>query len=167
MDETRFIKAYDDFADALFRHCYFRLYDREEAKDAVQEAFLKAWNYGQKNNVKNIRALLYKIAGNVVIDRFRKKQAVSLDEMHENGFEPKDDNHEKIMLNAEAKNFIKMLHHLDDLEREVIIMRYIDELGPEEIADIVTEKSGEEVTPNLISVRLNRAVGKLQKLINQ
>ena len=167
MDEGKFMRAYDAYADALFRHCYFRLYDRDEAKDAVQETFLKAWKYVMQNDVKNIRALLYKIAGNIIIDKFRKKKALSLDELHENGFEPKDDNNEKIMLNAEAKNFIKMINGLDGHEREVLIMRFVDGFGPEEIADIITKKGGEKISANLISVRINRAIGKLQNFIRQ
>lgn len=42
MKEGEFMKAHDAYADALFRHCYFRLYDRERAKDLVQDAFMKA-----------------------------------------------------------------------------------------------------------------------------
>src|SRR3989344_5220124 len=108
MDEMEFIKSYDAYADAIFRHCYFRLYDREEAKDAVQETFLRAWNYSKKNKIDNMRALLYRIARNIVADKWRKKKMSSLDELLENWFEPSDQEHKKIMLNTEAKNFIKL-----------------------------------------------------------
>ena len=42
IDQQSFLQAYDELADALFRHCFFRLYDREKARDAVQEVFLRA-----------------------------------------------------------------------------------------------------------------------------
>ncbi|OGF62718.1 hypothetical protein A2662_02165 [Candidatus Giovannonibacteria bacterium RIFCSPHIGHO2_01_FULL_45_33] len=168
MDEMEFIKSYDAYADAIFRHCYFRLYDREEAKDAVQETFLRAWKYSKDNRIDNVRALLYKIARNIVADKWRKKKTLSLDLLLEQGFEPSDGEHKKIMLNAEAKNFIKLLNNLDDNEREIVIMRYVDGLGPDEIAKIMSERAGrigEAFSANVVSVRLNRAINKIQKLI--
>ena len=168
MDEMEFIKSYDAYADAIFRHCYFRLYDREEAKDAVQETFLRAWKYSKDNRIDNVRALLYKIARNIVADKWRKKKTLSLDLLLEQGFEPSDGEHKKIMLNGEAKNFIKLLNNLDDNEREIVIMRYVDGLGPDEIAKIMSERAGrigEAFSANVVSVRLNRAINKIQKLI--
>ena len=38
-----FMKVYDAHVDAIFRHCYFRVFDRERARDLVQETFLKTW----------------------------------------------------------------------------------------------------------------------------
>ncbi|MDO8523410.1 MAG: sigma-70 family RNA polymerase sigma factor [bacterium] len=167
MDEREFMSSYDAYSDAIFRHCFFRLSGREEAKDAVQEVFLRAWKYSQANKIENIRALLYRIAGNIIIDTYRKKKTISLDKLEENGFQPKDNSYEKIMLNTEAKNFIKLLDRLEDKEREVVIMRYVDGFGPDEIADIIAKRDGDEVSPNLISVRLSRAISKLQSFIKQ
>lgn len=169
MDENEFMASYDAYADALFRHSYFRLYDREEAKDAVQETFLRAWKYSKENRIENVRALLYRILKNIIVDKFRKQKTKSLDELLENGYQPSDKEHSKIMINAEAKNFIKLLNNLDDNEREVVIMRYIDGMGPDEIAETLSERAGwigEAPSANVISVRLNRAIAKIQKLIN-
>ena len=43
--QKEFEKAYDLYADAIFRHCYLRVSDRELAKDLMQEAFMKTWEY--------------------------------------------------------------------------------------------------------------------------
>ena len=43
--EERFLKAFEDFSDALFRHASFRLSDREKAIDVVHDTFAKAWTY--------------------------------------------------------------------------------------------------------------------------
>lgn len=165
MNEREFMDSYDAYSDAIFRHCFFRLYDREEAKDAAQETFLRAWKYSKENKIDNARALLYRIARNIVADKWRKKKTISLDELVEQGFQPSDREHTKIMLDAEAKNFIKLLNDLEDNEREVVIMRYVDGLGPEEIAEALGKRTGFVPPVNLISVRLTRAIKKMQKLI--
>ncbi len=36
---AEFLQAYDDHADAVFRHCYLRLLNREDAKTAMRALF--------------------------------------------------------------------------------------------------------------------------------
>jgi DNA-directed RNA polymerase specialized sigma24 family protein len=55
--EQDFIKHYNQHSDAIFRHCFYRVYDRETALDLVQETFAKTWAYlATGHEVKNIRA---------------------------------------------------------------------------------------------------------------
>ena len=83
--EQKFLKAYDEYSDAIFRHCYFRVSDREKAKDLTQDTFTKTWEYVLKNGeVTDLRAFLYKVANNLIIDTYRKKKEDSLDDMMEN-----------------------------------------------------------------------------------
>jgi DNA-directed RNA polymerase specialized sigma24 family protein len=41
--EEQFLQAYEEYADAIFRHCAMRISDRERGKELMQETFLKAW----------------------------------------------------------------------------------------------------------------------------
>lgn len=154
------MKAYDAYADALFRHCYFRLYDRERAKDLVQDAFMKAWEYIAKGReVENIRAFLYRILHNLIVDEFRKKKALSLDELKEKGIDIIA--HEKLDQNdaMEVEKIISLFARLEPKYCEVATMRYIDDLTPKEIAEITGESE------NNVSVRINRASQKLRDLM--
>lgn len=167
-----FGKVYDHYSDPIFRHCYFRVYHRERAKELMQETFLHAWQYAVRGNeIQNIRALLYKIANNLIIDESRKKKDVSLDmlladagqRMEFSGavakFEPSVDTRETLFATIDGKHIIRMLEQLDVGDREVIVMRYIDGLPPKEIATLIGD------TTNSVSVRLHRAVKKLRALL--
>jgi RNA polymerase sigma-70 factor, ECF subfamily len=161
--KQEYLSAYDAYADALFRHCYFRLYDREAAKDAVQDTFVHTWEYiSTGHTVDNMRAFLYRVANNIVIDRTRKPISVSLDNLHEKGFDLQD---EGIGARVEdiisGREVIKILDKLEDPHKTVVIMRYIDNLMPREIALILGE------TENIISVRIHRAVRKARELWEQ
>jgi RNA polymerase sigma-70 factor (ECF subfamily) len=84
-----FIRAYDENADALFRQCFFKVHDREIAKDILQDTFARTWDYSTKGNtILNMRAFLYRTMNNLVVDYYRKKKAVSLDSLEEDGFNP-------------------------------------------------------------------------------
>ena len=71
-----------DFAEAVERHrrelhvhCYRMLGSFEEAEDALQEAFLRAWRAREaQTGDSNLRAWLYKIATNVCLDALRRNK---------------------------------------------------------------------------------------------
>lgn len=161
--EDEFLQAYDAYADAIFRHCYYRLFDRERAKDVMQDTFLRAWEYLEKGNkVDNMRALLYRIANNLIIDFIRKKKETSLEAMQEDGFDPAtDDDMSKIGNRLDGAEAVKALQQLDDSHHEVLVMRYINGLEPAEIAEII------EDTPNAVSVRIHRGLEKLRTVVKK
>ncbi len=160
--EQAILSAYDIYAEPLFRHCYFRLYDRESAKDAVQDTFVRAWEYtAAGHHIDNMRAFLYRVANNVVIDRMRKRAPLSLDTLFEKGFDPRDESSAARIGDITAgKEVLCMLDRLEDPYRTVVVMRFIDDMMPREIATVLGE------TENAVSVRLHRAVKKARRLWN-
>lgn len=164
--EESFTQAYDQYADAIFRHCAFRLGHRERGRELMQETFLKTWEYVAKgHDIDNVQAFLYRTANNVLIDDVRRRKIrpeVSLDALAEQGFEPGTDADAESMKNAvDMSRIATVLQQLDEPYRSALVMRYIDDLSPSEIAELTGE------SPNTISVRLHRATEKLQILIQR
>ena len=163
--QKQFLEAYDELSESIFRHCFFRVSNREEALDITQEVFIKTWVYLSKgNDIQDVRAFLYKVANNRIIDHYRKKKTFSLDdilEREENVWEPHDEglSKDRMLHQAEIAQVLLYIDKLDEPYRQVVIMRYIDGLPPQEIADIVGE------TPNNVSVRINRGISKLKEII--
>lgn len=160
--EQEFLEAYDAYADAIFRHCYYRVFDREIGRDLMQETFVRAWEYLCKGEeVRNMRALLYRIANNLVIDHSRKKRESSLEVLQEAGFEPSVDDSEKMKSKVEHARVVGTLKNLDDTYRDVLVMRYMNGLTPSEIAEVTGE------TPNTISVRIYRGLKQLRGMLSE
>lgn len=158
-----FLQAYDDYAEAIFRHCALRLSDREVAKDLMQDTFMKTWSYLQKGKkVDNIRAFLYKTANNLIIDTVRRnshRQHSSLEDMQEAGFDIGDEKPSDHMKNrVDGSIALEMLHSIEEPYQTALILRYVDDLQPREIAELL------EVSPNVVSVRLHRGLEKLRSL---
>ena len=160
--EQEFIKTYDQFADAVFRHCVFRVSDREKAKDIAQGSFVRLWDYmSQGKEIDNMRALLYRIANNLIIDEYRKKKVVSLDQMRDDeGFDIGFESMHDIESRDEYEHAQALLERLPDKYREALVMRHIDGLSVKEIAHLTHESE------NVISVRIHRAIEKLKALRN-
>ncbi|MCX6757274.1 MAG: sigma-70 family RNA polymerase sigma factor [Candidatus Nomurabacteria bacterium] len=159
-----FSKAYDDFGDAIFRYCKFQTSNHELALDLTADTFTKTWEYlSSGKEVDNLRAFLYRVANNLIIDYRRKKKSDSLDAITEAGFDIKDENDEKIMHeNAfEGKMAMEAVQKLDENYRDVLIMRFVEDMSVKEISKILNEKE------NNISVRIHRALEKLKNLLSE
>lgn len=157
-----FLTAYDEHADAIYRHCYFRLLSKDRAEELVQETYLKTWQYLEAGNeVDNLRPFLYRVATNLIIDHVRRKKETSLDAILEANplAEPAGLDERDIERKATLSQVKASLAQLSQEERDLVTMRYIDDMDPKEIAEIVG------ITPNHVSVKLNRAVSKLKALI--
>jgi RNA polymerase sigma-70 factor (ECF subfamily) len=160
--EEEFIKAYDELSDALFRHAIFRVSDREVALDIVQEGFVRTWQHAKAGNVIiNWRSFLYRVINNLIIDYYRKSKSESLDVLAEGGFEPVINDHENITLSSEISLVRRALKVLPEHDRDVVVMRHIDGMSVKDIAEVLGESE------NVISVRLHRAIKKVQKLMKQ
>lgn len=156
-----FLRAYDEYADQLFRHAYFRVYDRELAMDLMQEAFQNIWVYLSKGHeISKLRAFLYKTVRNLVITHLRKKKQMSLEELMEKGFQPSVDTMGKYRIDLEAQRIIKAIKKLPKKYQEIMTMRYMEELSFKEIATLTGH------TENLVGVRINRALSKIRKILN-
>ncbi|MBL4644729.1 MAG: RNA polymerase sigma factor [Candidatus Pacebacteria bacterium] len=167
--EKEFTQAYEEYADSLFRHCYFRVSSRERALEITQEAFMKTWDTANRGTeIQNYRAFLFRVLNNLIIDEYRKKKSSSLDallekegvneghfdELQTGGLEEEIG---KIELNFQSGQLEQALKKLPETYRTVVVMRYINELRPSEIADILNESE------NTVSVRINRGLKKLRE----
>ncbi|MBX4211734.1 MAG: RNA polymerase sigma factor [Candidatus Yanofskybacteria bacterium] len=160
--EQEFLVHYDLLADPLFRHCYFRTSDREVSKDILQDAFIKTWQYIRKGQqVDNMKAFLYKVTNNLIVDWSRKKREISLDSLMDQGFDVPVSEQARLEAVVESKHMLEVLHRLDPKYRDAIVFRYIDDLTPKEIAAITGE------TENVISVRIHRGLNQVRELLPQ
>src|SRR3984957_6244515 len=84
-----FTLAHHDFEDGLNKHAYFKLNNHATGEDLVQDTFIKTWSYlvrGGKIDV--MKAFLYHVLNNLIVDEYRKRKTSSLDTLVEKGFEP-------------------------------------------------------------------------------
>jgi len=161
LPQKAYLALYTESADAAFRHAYFRTHDRDVAKDLMQESFMRMWEYlANGKEIANYRAFLFRTLNNLIIDYWRKKKETSLDSLAEAGFDPPGDNQEQVSSLAEGREVLKVLDGLEESYRDVIVLRYIDDLSITEIAAILEESE------NAVSVRLHRAIKKLKELLN-
>lgn len=167
--ENRFLQAFEDYGDALFRHAKLRISDREKARDLVHDTYTKVWSYVRDGHeIDNFRPFLYKVLNNLIVDEYRKRKETSLDAILEQDgvdegmFDELSENTlESLAATIDGRKAFDQLERLPDEYREVIILRFVDELGPKEISELIEE------TENVVSVRIHRGLKMLRAVIER
>jgi RNA polymerase sigma-70 factor (ECF subfamily) len=145
--------------ERLFNYIYFIVRSREVAEDIFQETFVKAivtLQQGRYTNDGKFSAWITRIAHNLVIDQFRverNENTVSNDETEIDLFNDaslSEGTIENRMVNEQVLNDVRALvDELPDCQREVVFMRYYQDLSFKEIADIT-------------GVSINTALGRMR-----
>lgn len=165
-DPEAFGMVYDAYVKQIYRFIYFKVSSAEQAEDLTSETFLKAWQYlKEKREVPHLQALFYSIARSVVIDYYRRsaceRSDVPADD--ERLSELSEAGSEKLLRDVETKFdmtlVIEKLRGLKDEYREVVIMKYLDELTTGEIAEALGKSASN------VRVLLHRATKALSDVI--
>lgn len=166
-DKDAFIEAYDLYIDDIYRFVYFKVGSSHEAEDLTSTVFLRTWNYIQHKNVdkaKSLRALIYKIARNLIIDHYRTKKVKTSIDDEELGINMVDESQD-IARQAETSSDMKIVEDnllkLKDEYREIIVMRFIDELSFVEIAQVLGKSKDN------VRVLVHRALNALRDLLEE
>jgi RNA polymerase sigma-70 factor, ECF subfamily len=167
-DQSAFEELYDKNVDDIYRFIYFKIGKKEEASDLSSAVFLKTWEYLQKNKVgqkETLRALVYKIARNVIIDYYRssKGENLSLDDEN-NRIDVIDDSYNietDISDKIEVDDLMAKIMELKNEYREILLMRFVNELTLDEIAEITGKKKMN------IRVLSHRAIKALREVMER
>lgn len=159
-DESAFVETYEFFSPKIYRHALFRTSSPETADDIMSETFVRAWETIRVKaaEVKRLQAFLYRIADNLIIDHYRRnaRSAVSLTEEMEEGLRAPGDPHAEIDRMLRSERLAQELERLRPEVRSLLVMRYVDDLSIEEIAQVTGKKK------NAVYVALHRAVKELK-----
>jgi RNA polymerase sigma-70 factor, ECF subfamily len=149
------------------------LRNEEDAKDAVQEAFLNAFrSLGSFEGASRVSTWLHRIAVNVALMKLRsqrRKPEASIEgllpaflEDGHHALHPPEwrDGADVLLERREDREFIRAcIDELPESHRTVLILRDVEELDPEETARALG------VTENVVKVRLHRARQALRSLL--
>lgn len=160
-----FIGLYDSYATQIYRFILFKTNSIQDAEDLTSEVFFRFW----KNNngdfdvdINNPRALLYRIASNLLVDFYRKKNketllAIDSDDNFLNNLTDDTDLYKRAELNSDIKHILKSIDKIKNEYQNVVIWHYLEDLSIKEISQIMNKSQG------AIRVMLHRALNNLKK----
>lgn len=161
-----FGKLYDKNIDKIYRFIFLRISKKSDAEDITQKVFLKAWENMDKYEIREnipFSSWLYRIAKNSIIDYYRtEKNHPGIEDVPEYELgEAPTDHEKKAQDKLKFKEIKEALNELTENQQDVIIMKFIEELENEEIAEILNK------TEVAVRVTQHRALKKIKKIIKK
>ena len=120
--------------DKIYRYLYYKLKNKETAEDITQQSFLKFWEHSEYRSNEAAIKILYTIAGNLLINEYRRKRA---DESIDEG-EFTDVSEESFENEVISKNIVACaVNKLDPVTREIVFLRVENDEKVSVIADML------------------------------
>jgi RNA polymerase sigma factor (sigma-70 family) len=151
--------------DAAYNLARWLTRNEQDAQDAVQEAYLRAWRFFPGFHGADGRAWLLKIVRNTCYAWLRANRPLQdATEFDENLFPPDSrvPNPEELVLQNDSGTLVRRaLESLPANFREVLILREIEGMSYREIADITSVPAG------TVMSSLSRARGRLRQALTR
>ncbi len=170
-DRAAFQELYQAHVTPIFRFIYFRVKNQADAEDLTQTVFLRSWKVmsrfsedGPDASENPFSSFLYAVAQNAIIDYWKKKKDVSLEDHAESLNEIKDerlDAGKRVALRERSELIRETLQELSEDQREIITLKFLNDLSNKEISKITGK------TEEAIRALQYRAIKVLRGLIKE
>ena len=158
-DQEAFGELYDRHVVRVYRHLYYMVGNAAEAEDLTAQTFLRAWEAIPRYQVRGAPFVswLLRIGHNLGVSHLRSKKESS--QLHDGIVDEKMriDPESSYMQTADEELVREAILRLREEQRQVIILRFIEDLDYKEVAEII----GKSVAA--IRVIQHRALNSLRK----
>lgn len=160
-DDKAFEKLYDSYFTKLFNYLLPKVnYNKHIAEDLASTAFEKAFSNRQRFKWQGVSFIswIHKIAGNVLIDYYRKSSTKLDKPLEHDNIEDNTNNIEASVIAEDLNsNIRKIINQLGSKEREIINLKFYEGYTNKQIAAELN------LTETNVGTILYRAISKLRK----
>ena len=155
-------EIYDRYSPGLYGYATRLLTDAVLAEDCVAEVFARFLRSLQKGQGPrdHLRAYLYRISHNWIVDYYRDHQPVSaLDETLHDTLQSEEFPEEEVAKRIRQTQLREAIRHLTPSQQKVISLKYLEDWSNEEIAQVLHKSIG------AVKSIQHHALASLQKLL--
>lgn len=157
-DPGALAQIYELYSPGIFRYAYRLLSSKQMAEDCVSDTFLRflAAIENQKGPDDYVQAYLYRSAHNWIVDHFRKQPEIDaeiIEDITDQKASIESETEERIRI----KKTINALERLTVTQKEIVLLRYGEDLSLKDIARIIGKSQG------AVKAQLHRAINSLKK----
>jgi RNA polymerase sigma factor (sigma-70 family) len=164
-NSSYFSMLYRKYSGKVYGKCISILKHEDEARDAVQDIFVKIMlnlgNFGEKSQFST---WIYSITYNFCIDVIRKKKkdkTLFSEDIERAPDVAADEIPDEYLLEMDMKYLKQVLEELPTGDKMILLMKYQDDMSIKEIADILDK------TESAIKMKIKRAKHKAQEIFER
>ncbi|MGQ9674708.1 MAG: RNA polymerase sigma factor [Chloroflexota bacterium] len=159
-----FNRLYEEHMSAIYAYCYARLGNRQDAEDATEQAFVQAWVAFDRYRDQGvpIKAWLYRIASNIVVDLFRRRRIRIYTPLEEADdlVDPSKQPPEAAEARELYSDLQRAIQSLPVDYQQVVALRFSQDMSLAEIAQVMGRSQGS------VKMLLHRAVVALRQRLH-
>jgi RNA polymerase sigma-70 factor, ECF subfamily len=152
---------YDTYSPGIYRYALRLLGDPESAEDCVSETFsrlLTAFSQG-KGPTRYLKAYLYRVAHNWITDQYRRQPLPPLPLEDSQAASPQEEISDLHSRQEELDQLRAALAGLTQEQRQVIVLKFLEEWTNEEISEALHRSVGS------VKALQHRALESLRRMI--
>ena len=169
-DKEEFTEIVNRYLKMVYNFTYRLVGSEKEAEDITQEVFLKVWKSIKKFDLeKNFKTWIFTIAKNTAVDYLRKRKDIPMSAFDndeggnfiEDSLEDIERRPDEVFALAQNKKQIeKVMKELSIMQREVMILKYVNEMSLSEVSEIM------DMPRETVKSHHRRALLKIKKLLS-
>ena len=164
-DEQAYEILLDEYEAPIYRFFYYSQGNHQIAQDQCGETFARfvaAIKNFKSDNSHSLKAFIFGIARNVLLETFRRKRLIqedvcSLEEMPSN----KPSVFQEVSSPDELKFVLNIIRQFKEPERQILLLRFIEGLKLDEIASIM------KMPLNSVKSHIHRSRKKLCEMLSK
>jgi len=155
-----FLIHYNQFKDKIYNYFLYRIgFDKALAEDLTSEVFIKAFkNFGSFDKSKKFQSWIYAIAHNHLVNYYGQSAKITISIEIVEDYLPEEDNNQA-EVKYEAERVMKVIDSMNATDREVLRLKFIDELSNQEIAEVLEKEEG------AIRTQISRSLNRLRQIL--
>jgi len=157
-------EIYNKYISDIYRYSYFKTRNKEKAEDITSETFLRFFEKTEAVDILNYKSYLLGITRNIMFEGFKqsvKETDLDTDKFDNDIAEETIDIDKKVLDDETIKLIKKNLDKINDLTREIIVLKIWEELQFNEIAVIINAKV------SAVKLRYYRGIEELKLLVGE
>lgn len=150
-----------NYYEELLLYVRGKVSSKDHAQDIVQESYTRAIAMQAKQEINNQRALLYKIAKNLIIDKLRSSRVVSEVAYEETLLVPSALEPEEAAMEQSRETILKReLKKMPPKRQEVFVLHILEGYSRQEVARMLG------ISSDAVDKHLSRAIMELKEKLN-
>jgi RNA polymerase sigma-70 factor (ECF subfamily) len=135
LTREEFKNVFDIHFNHIRNYLYYRCGDQEMATDVAQETFIRLWEKNSELVVDNLKALLYKMAGDLLITHIRKRNVMLRYKSKPIEEQFNESPHDQMRYKELLMNYEKALEAMPEKQRTVFLLSRMDGMKYNDIAE--------------------------------
>jgi len=164
LEQGALAEIYERHIDSIYRYIYVRVRNEADAEDLTGQVFLKMIDAlpGYRLQGVPFSTWLYRIAHNLVVDRYRRSGRTPLElSEHVPDAGPFSAPEVRLQTSEDRRQLADALGRLTDDQRQLIVLRFIENVEVAQIAKIMNKTRG------AIHAMQHRALASLQRVLSE